>query len=392
MGKEAKIGLAVIVGLFLVLGAVITMRVASLGGDSSPDPADESAETADVEPTSTQAAVLPSASGTAEAASTKPKTEPDEEPEPRSSEKPTILSPERPESSDDAEPKWRELASQDEFAAASDDPYAGTTPSYMPSPPRPEMEDAAGSYGSRYAAPPPEASGYASAQAGGTGGVPYDPQAGSRFDMPPAAGSTAYAGSNPSDAAVQQPESYSAPARDIAETRPSLGSDSGTGLRGDGTYEVQPNDNFWKISEKLYGTGAYFQALAEHNRKEVANQNQLQVGQLIAAPDVAELEQEYPAYCPKPEHRYVARHQTAALQVSRTGDETLYTVAEGDSLYRIARYELGDASRWYEIYQLNREVIGESYNHLRPGTQIILPDNSSSEPADAVTRRPETLY
>ncbi len=392
MGKEAKIGLALIVGLFLVLGVVITVRVASLGGDSSLDPGDESAEKADAEAASTQAGVLSSADGTAGAASTEAKTNPAEKPVPETSEKPTVLSPERPESSDGAEPKWRELASQDGFAAASDDPYAGTTPSYMPSPPRPEMEAAAGPYGSRYAAPPPDASGYASAEAGGAGGVPYDPQAGGRFDMPVAAGSPAYGGSRPSGETVEQPGSYPAGSRGVADTRPSLGADSGTGLRGDGTYEVQPNDSFWKISEKLYGTGAYFQALAEHNREKVDNQNQLQVGQVLAAPDVAELEQEYPAYCPKPEHRYVARHHTASLRVSRTGDETLYTVAEGDSLYRIARYELGDASRWYEIYQLNREVIGESYNHLRPGTQLILPDNHASEPADAVTRRPETLY
>lgn len=392
MGKEAKVGLAVIVGLFLVLGAVITVRLTSLGNDPVLDPGEESAETADAGAASTQAGVLPSATGSATAASTKPNTEPDAKPEPKSSEKPTILSPEHPESSAGAEPKWRELASQDGVVAASDDPYAGTTPSYMPSPPQPETEVPAGTYGNAYATPPPDASGYASAEAGGAGGARYDPQAGGRFAMPAAAGSPGSAGSYPSSEAVEQRGSYPAASRGVPDARPSLGANSSNGLRGDGTYEVQPNDSFWEISEKLYGTGAYFQALAEHNREKVDNQNRLQVGQVIAAPDVAELEQEYPAYCPKPEHRYVARHHTAALRVSQASDETLYTVAEGDSLYRIARYELGNASRWHEIYQINREVIGESYNHLRPGTQLILPDNHASEPADAVTRRPGTLY
>lgn len=143
---------------------------------------------------------------------------------------------------------------------------------------------------------------------------------------------------------------------------------------------------------KLYGTGAYFQALAEHNRNKVANRNRLQVGQIVATPDVAELEQKYPALCPKPEHRHVARHHTASMRAGQSGAEAAYTVVEGDTLYRIARHELGDASRWYEVYKLNREVIGESFNHLRPGTQLILPDESGSEPTDSLTRRPGSLY
>ena len=32
------------------------------------------------------------------------------------------------------------------------------------------------------------------------------------------------------------------------------------------SYVVEPNDNFWRISQKVYGTGAYFKALEQHNR------------------------------------------------------------------------------------------------------------------------------
>ena len=40
--------------------------------------------------------------------------------------------------------------------------------------------------------------------------------------------------------------------------------------RSDGKYEVQPNDSYWTISERLYGTGAYFKALTQHNRGRAA--------------------------------------------------------------------------------------------------------------------------
>ncbi len=395
MGKEAKIGLGVIAGLFVVLGGVISMRVASLGRDPGLDFGDDASEAAAADAGSVQPAVLPAAMASAGGGSTggsaNPKPEPAKRPEPEIARKPTVLSPETPEPSAGAEPKWRELAAQGGAATASDDPYAGAAPSYMPSPPRPVPDVPAGPYGNAYATPP-DVAGYASAGAGDAGGPHYDPRAGSRFDAPGAARPPdARAAPYPPNPAGGTHGAYPAATRSVSDTRPSLGTGSSGGLRGDGTYEIQPNDSFWKISEKLYGTGAYFRALAEHNHKKVANQNSLQVGQIIATPDVAELEQKYPAYCPKPEHRYVARHHTTSLRVGRQG-EASYTVAEGDSLYRIARYELGDASRWYEIYQINREVIGESYNHLRPGTELILPNRHGSEPADAVTRRPGSLY
>ena len=45
------------------------------------------------------------------------------------------------------------------------------------------------------------------------------------------------------------------------------------------------------------------------------------------------------------------------------------------TLFDIARYELGKATRWAEIYQLNRDQIGADFNHLRPGTQLVLPED-----------------
>jgi nucleoid-associated protein YgaU len=50
-----------------------------------------------------------------------------------------------------------------------------------------------------------------------------------------------------------------------------------------------------------------------------------------------------------------------------------YTVMEGDTVFSIARRELGRALRWVEVYDLNRGALGNDLNHLAPGTELNLP-------------------
>jgi nucleoid-associated protein YgaU len=162
--------------------------------------------------------------------------------------------------------------------------------------------------------------------------------------------------------------------------------------RDDGKYEVQPNDSYWTVSERLYGTSAYFKALTAHNRDKGKGQETLRPGDLILAPPVAQLEQLYPDLCPKAGHREAQQSQGRASMVStshqfRSG--RTYTVAEGDTLFNIARYELGKASRWVEIYELNRHVLGKDFNYLTPGIQLSLPDREKS---DTLTRQPGNAY
>ena len=66
-------------------------------------------------------------------------------------------------------------------------------------------------------------------------------------------------------------------------------------------YEVQPNDSYWTISERVYGSGAYFRALAEQNRGKAARPDRLPPGLVISTPPVAQLEKDYPDLCPRPE-------------------------------------------------------------------------------------------
>jgi len=161
--------------------------------------------------------------------------------------------------------------------------------------------------------------------------------------------------------------------------------------RDDGKYEVQPNDSYWTISERLYGMGAYFKALAQHNSEKGVTEERLRPGTLIFAPELAELEKSYPDLCPKSSRRDAMQSQSRASTVSTRGSfgGRTYTVVEGDTLFNIARYELGKASRWAEIYELNRDVLGKDFNYLTPGTQLTLPEGEKS---DVIARPPSSTY
>lgn len=166
-----------------------------------------------------------------------------------------------------------------------------------------------------------------------------------------------------------------------------------------GKYYVEPGDSFWIISKKVYGNGGFFKALQEHNRARVLNPAELQVGDEIITPSVAELREQYSGLCPK--QRIAKPGSPAAMQaghlpVSHSASVRQYEVQNGDTLFDIARYELGDASRWPEIYQLNRVALGDDIDYVKPGTKLVLPADAPIEASpeedgyrgDVLTRQP----
>jgi nucleoid-associated protein YgaU len=79
------------------------------------------------------------------------------------------------------------------------------------------------------------------------------------------------------------------------------------------------------------------------------------------------------------DYRNDSRRRRATAPAASGG--RTYTVAEGDSLFDIARNELGKASRWVEIYDLNADVLGKDIDNLTPGTRIVLPDDNAQQAA-----------
>ena len=50
-----------------------------------------------------------------------------------------------------------------------------------------------------------------------------------------------------------------------------------------------------------------------------------------------------------------------------------YTVVAGDSLSKIAKKLLGNANRWHEIHELNKDVV-KNPNLIHPGQVLKIPD------------------
>jgi len=157
-----------------------------------------------------------------------------------------------------------------------------------------------------------------------------------------------------------------------------------------GQYTVMPNDSFWTISRKLYGDGGFFKALAEHNRRKFPETRNLKVGDVISAPPAEELRKAYPDLCPKLRQPAPATARTVSGQ-QRLAAGRIYVVEEGDTLFDIARHELGTPARWVEIFELNADRLSNDFDYIKPGTELVLPADPARGDArqrENVTRRP----
>lgn len=64
--------------------------------------------------------------------------------------------------------------------------------------------------------------------------------------------------------------------------------------------------------------------------------------------------------------------QQAQTAQAAPAASTFYTVQKGDSLSKIAGATLGDANKWRDLFEANREVI-EDPDKIYPGQQIRIP-------------------
>ena len=198
--------------------------------------------------------------------------------------------------------------------------------------------------------------------------------------------STQYGNNSSTQYGNSSTQRYSGSSQPAYSSQQGLSDEKATGRK----YVIQPDDSYWKISEKRYGTGSYFEALQEHNRALFPDSNMLGVNKEIETPDESELQQLYPSLCPTPEHREASKHRSSAAgRANRSGSATVYVVQEGDTLFDIARYELGKASRWADIYNLNRDRLGKDFDYLTPGLELAMPSagTQADKPVGVMTQR-----
>ncbi len=122
---------------------------------------------------------------------------------------------------------------------------------------------------------------------------------------------------------------------------------------------VRPGDTLYDIAKKYYGKGELWTVIARAN--PLINPDKLIVGQKITIPLKEQAERTYE----EPEIELPSDVDKSQLRV--------YRVRSGESFYTIARDELGDASRWHEIFRINKSAVGGDPRKLKAGQKIWLP-------------------
>ncbi len=159
------------------------------------------------------------------------------------------------------------------------------------------------------------------------------------------------------------------------------------------TYNIEPNDNYWTISRKKYGTGRYFMALSQHNLAVVPDPKRMKPGVTIATPSTDVLDKTYPTLIPQAapsDSSPAGGISSSSTGIRRTNATTtdeagffvstdgtpMYRIGSEDTLSGIAKQHLGRSSRWVQIFEMNRDTLTDG-NTLTVGTLLRLPGDAS---------------
>lgn len=149
------------------------------------------------------------------------------------------------------------------------------------------------------------------------------------------------------------------------------------------SVEIRPGDSFWLISERAYGTGAYFKALYRFHEASIAEPDRLPVGRSLEIPPVETLRELFPEDVPT---------ETSSTDVARLRS---YRTKQGDTALSVAQTQLGDASRWTEVFRLNQRAVTspdaplpEAYDLKLPPAPMMAAAPAESRSAVAPTTSP----
>jgi nucleoid-associated protein YgaU len=128
-------------------------------------------------------------------------------------------------------------------------------------------------------------------------------------------------------------------------------------------YTWKPNDTYRGIAHTYYGDWHKFTVLRRSNE----GRNDVQPGEKIFLP-VFDSDPVAPVAGPAKAANAPAGKKAAAPKSSGK----VHVVKEGESLWKIAKIELGNGARWEEIYELNKDVIPAS-KALHAGQSLRIP-------------------
>lgn len=155
-----------------------------------------------------------------------------------------------------------------------------------------------------------------------------------------------------SPARPQQVERVSAQAEQQAQAPEQQSSTEQTAMAEPGSdklsnYTVQRGDNLWDIARKQLGDGSRWSEIYKMNSDVIgSNPDLIHTGLDLKLPG------------------------SDATPIAEAGH---YTVTPGDNLWDIAKDKLGDGSRWGEIYDANKAIIGENPRMIFSGQDLEIP-------------------
>ncbi len=118
-------------------------------------------------------------------------------------------------------------------------------------------------------------------------------------------------------------------------------------------HRVQEGDTIASLARQYYGSAQFAEFLISRN-KQLADPARLRVGEIVNI-------------VPRPTD---GRPPAVGPATPATRE---YRVKAGDSFYRIARDVLGDATRWNELFLMNKKLVGNDPTKLQIGQVIALP-------------------
>lgn len=145
-------------------------------------------------------------------------------------------------------------------------------------------------------------------------------------------------------------------------------------------YVVEKGDTLYRIAARFYGSGSreVVGAIHDANRATMPTPDHLVVGQKIMLPNLASAPPKAPAAAstatPKsaPPAAKTGRGKPEAKRDKAEPPFRWYQVRKDDRYVSIAREQLGDAGRWREVYELNKDKFPEP-DRIREGVRIKLP-------------------
>jgi LysM repeat protein len=181
-----------------------------------------------------------------------------------------------------------------------------------------------------------------------------------------------------------------------------------------GSYTVQDGDSYWNISKKVYGTTKYFQVLADHNRRTIADPQKMKAGVAIETPPASILQRKLKTVRRTTAPAGLAGRIEPSGRADRSGSAAsrgsvssaaesvvvsrlptqpnesagilfneqgypLFRIGKTDTLTSIASDHLGRASRWQQVYNMNRDQL-QSPDKLQIGMLLKLPADASRVP------------